>query len=172
MSKRLHSVLPNKRTSRSLRLWTSLSSPYPKFPLNLALPPRQRQKKIMGLNSGELIGWEYMLRIRLLCSAASRSNRFRLTMSLCMFPHSYCSRTHGSSFKHSDLIPTTPIPSHSNLIARHHLIHSQRAMDTIYRLNGTILAFSKDAQSRFQAATTGIMSEIDKVQVRRMILDS
>jgi hypothetical protein len=39
-------------------------------------------------------------------------------------------------------------------------------MDSIYKLNDSVQAFGKDAQARVHSATTGIMSELEKVQVR------
>lgn len=45
------------------------------------------------------------------------------------------------------------------------LFSRQRAMDTIYKLNGSVQALGKDTQARVHSASTGIMSELEKVQV-------
>jgi len=39
-------------------------------------------------------------------------------------------------------------------------------METINKLNESVQAFGKDAQARVHSATTGITSELEKVQVR------
>lgn len=38
-------------------------------------------------------------------------------------------------------------------------------MDTIYKLNGSVQALGKDTQTRVHSASTGILSEVEKVQV-------
>lgn len=44
-------------------------------------------------------------------------------------------------------------------------------METINKLNESVHAIGKDTQARVHAATTGIMSELEKVQVRSATID-
>ncbi|KAF8320488.1 hypothetical protein DL93DRAFT_2052703 [Clavulina sp. PMI_390] len=53
-----------------------------------------------------------------------------------------------------------------------HSVIVQRAMDTIYKLNGSVQAIGKDAQTRVHAASAGIMSEVEKVQSSAAALPS